>query len=78
MPEFFEEVGKHAAPVIRRKTGTMQRYAQFRAYPAGVLEVRGRCAVAGFVFLPVRHEQGLDLMTGIHQQECRDRRVDAP
>jgi hypothetical protein len=78
LPEFVQEVRKHAAPVIRRETDAMQRYAELRAYPTGVLEIRGRCAVAGFVLFPVRHEQGLDLMTGIHQQECRDRRVDAP
>ena len=77
VPELLEEVRKHAVSVIRRKTGAMQRYAQFRAYPAGVLEVRGRCAIAGFVFVPVRHEQGLDLMAGIHQQQRRYRRVDS-
>ncbi len=77
VPELVEEVRKHAIPVIRGETGAVQRYAQFRAYPAGVLEVRGRCAIAGFVFLPVRHEQGLDLTAGIHQQERRDGRVDS-
>ena len=77
LPEFVEELREHAVPVFCRETDAVQRNAQFGADAASVLEVRGRRAIAGFVLLPVRHEQGFDLMPGVHQQERRDGRVDS-
>lgn len=63
--QFSQEMRKDAFPVLRRETDAMQRDAEFRATAARIQEVGGGRAVAFAVVLPVRHEEALDLVSGI-------------
>ena len=72
-----EEMREDAFPILHRETDAMQRDAELRATAARILEVGGSGAIAFAVVLPVRHEQALDIVASILQQQCRDRRVDA-
>ena len=75
--EFRQEMREHAFAVLGGKVRTMECNAEFGTDAARVLEIGGGGAVAGLVFFPIRHEQGLDLVAGVAEQQCRDRRIDA-
>lgn len=75
--QFRKEMCEHAFPVLRRETDAMQRDTKLRTIAARVLEICGGRAIAVAVVLPVRHEQALDIVTGIQQQQRRDRGIDA-
>jgi len=74
--ELRQEMREHAFAVLGSKVGTVQRNAEFGTDTPRILEIGGRGAVAGLVFFPVRHEQGLDFVAGVAEQECRNRGID--
>ena len=75
--QLSQEMRENAFPILGGETHTMQRDAKLRATAARVLEIGGGRAIAVAVVLPVRHEQALDIVTGIEQQRCRNRGIDA-
>ncbi len=75
--QFRQEMREYALAVLRGEVRAMQRDADLGTDASRILEIGGRGAVAGFVFLPVRHEQRLDLVAGIAQQEGGDGGIDA-
>ena len=75
---FIEEMGEHAIPVLRREIARVERNAQPPAYRHRVLAVGiGGAWPAALVFLPVLHEQALDLVAGLLQKQGGDRGIDA-
>jgi len=72
-----KEMRKDALPILGGEADAMQRNAELRAIAARVLEVGGSRAIAAAVVLPVRHEKALGIVSGIQQQRCRDRGIDA-
>lgn len=70
-----EEVVEYTLPILGREVDPMQRDAKFAADGASVLVILGHGAVAVVLF-PVRHEEALNLMTSLHEQQGGHRRVD--
>ncbi len=72
-----QEMREHARAILGGKTDLVQRYVELRADPPRILKIRGTGAITVFVFLPVRHEQGFDVLARIEQQQCSHRRIHA-
>ena len=75
--QFRQELREHMLAVLRCKADLVQWNAEFGAHTARVLEIRGAGAVTVLVFLPVRHEQGLDVAARLEQQQRGDRGIHA-
>src|SRR5690348_8887934 len=75
---FGEEMREYAVPVSRREVACMERYAEPAAHRHGILAVGiGGAGPGTIIFLPVLHEQTLDVVPGLLQQQGRDGRIDA-
>ncbi len=75
--ELRQEMREHAFAILTREARFVQWNSEFLGNASRILEIRRGRAIAVLVLLPVRHEQGLDVVTGVLQQGRRDRRIDA-
>ena len=75
---FGQEVLEHVVPVLGGEIGRVQADAEQRAHRLGVGEIGPGGAVLGAVVLvPVLHEQALDRVALLAQQQRGNRRIDA-
>ena len=73
---FLQEVAEYGIPVFIREVYGVQRYLQAIADLHGVIHIAFPHAAPGLGgFIPVLHEQGLDLITLFLQQQGGDGRI---
>ena len=75
-PVFLEEVAEDTVPVFRRETDGLQLDVETFTDIARVTQVLFSGAVAGIVVVvPVLHEDGGHMMSGLFEQQRRDRGI---